>query len=53
MSYEFSIESDESGKRIYSNDILRNVELKKRPKSNFKYEALKEQPDFLDKQDKA
>jgi hypothetical protein len=52
IAYEVSIESDESGKKAYSNDTLRNAEVKKRLKSNFEYESLKEQLDFLEKQER-
>ncbi|MGE5443093.1 MAG: hypothetical protein ACM3SR_00625 [Ignavibacteriales bacterium] len=47
-----SIESDESGKKIYSNDILRNAEARKRLQNEIEYESLKEQLDFLDKQER-
>jgi len=50
--YEVSVESDECGKKIYSNDTLRNGEVKKRLKSNFEYESLREQLDVLEKQER-
>src|SRR5919109_4501351 len=52
IAYEVSVESDESGKKAYSNEILRNAEIKKRLKNNFEYESLKEQLDFLEKQER-
>ncbi len=52
IAYEVSVESDESRKKAYSNDTLRNAEVKKRLKSNFEYETLKEQLDFLEKQER-
>ncbi|HET8689589.1 MAG TPA: hypothetical protein VFM18_23510, partial [Methanosarcina sp.] len=51
-AYEVSIESDESRKKIYSNDSLRNAEARKRLQSNIEYESLKDQLDFLDKQER-
>jgi hypothetical protein len=51
-AYEVSMESDENGKKAYSNDTLRNTEVRKRLKSNFEYGSLKEQIDFLDKQER-
>ncbi|MGE5446241.1 MAG: hypothetical protein ACM3SR_16870 [Ignavibacteriales bacterium] len=42
IAYEVSVESDESGKRIYSNDSLRNAEARKRLQSNFEYETLQD-----------
>src|ERR1700739_3210150 len=52
IAYEVSVESDESGKKVYSNDTLRSAEVRKRLKSNFEYEALKEQLDILEKQER-
>ncbi len=52
IAYEVSIESDESGKKTYSNDTLRNAEARKRLKGNIEYETLKGQLDFLDKQER-
>ncbi len=52
IAYEVLVESDERGKLTYSNDTLRNAEVRKRLKSNFEYETLKEQLDFLDKQER-
>jgi hypothetical protein len=52
IAYEVSVESDESGKKAYPNDTLRNAEVRKRLKSSFEYESLKEQLDFLEKQER-
>jgi hypothetical protein len=49
MAYKVSLESDERGGKVYSNDILRNTKIKKRLKSNFEYQSFKEWLDFLDK----
>jgi hypothetical protein len=52
IAYEVSIESDESGKKAYSNETLRNAEIRKRLKNHLEYATLKEQLDFLDKQER-
>ncbi len=39
-------------KKAYSNETLRNAKIRKRLKGNFEYETLKEQLDFLDKQER-
>ncbi|MGE5445476.1 MAG: hypothetical protein ACM3SR_12885 [Ignavibacteriales bacterium] len=41
-----------SGKKIYSNDILRNAEARKRLQRNIEYESLQEHLDFLEKQER-
>lgn len=52
VAYDVSIESDGNGKKMYSNETLRNAELQKRLKSNSEYETLKIQYDYLDKQER-
>lgn len=45
-----SIESDESGKKIYSNEILRNAEARRRLQRNVEYQPLKEHLDSLERE---
>jgi len=52
VAYEVSIESDESGKKAYSNDTLRGVEIKKRLRGNPEYVMLKEKLDGLEKKER-
>ncbi len=52
IAYEVSVESDELGKKIYSNDTIRDAEVRKRLQCNFEYESLKDQLDFLEKQER-
>ena len=52
VAYDVSTESDGNGKKMYSNETLRNAELQKRLKSNSEYETLKIQYDHLEKQER-
>lgn len=52
VAYQVSTESDGNGKKVYSNETLRNAELQKRLKSNLGYETLKMQYDHLEKQER-
>ena len=52
VAYDVSTESDSNGKKMYSNETLRNAELQKRLKSNTDYETLKMQHDHLEKQER-
>lgn len=52
VAYDVAIESDENGKKAYSNESLRTAELQKRLKANSAYETLKMQYDHLEKQER-
>ncbi|MEQ9617734.1 MAG: hypothetical protein RIG61_00990 [Deltaproteobacteria bacterium] len=52
VAYEVATESDDNGKKMFSNDTLRNAEIQKRLKNNSEYETLKMQYDHLEKQER-